>query len=524
MMLIIVIVGAIAIIFFIAIILKVGFGGNKSLKDGMRLEAQGKLHEALVAYDYILNKGSSSPELRWKIANLALKLKLIPRAQKELNILLGAKTLPTNVSLATVKAAMASCLISAGNEKQAFMELYEIVKIDDSIPSVFLDLGKIYCKQAKSQKGIPLIEKYLSFNPQDGEAALFLGLAYLDCGLAPKAIEAFEKALRNKVDDDGSANYYLGILYLSQNKINLALQHFTQVIRKKKNQKMVTESHRLIGMCYKEKGLIDEAITSFEQANVFPKDEPKDVKTKESLYNHGVLLYKKGKYQESLNIFKKILLIDQLYKDVRKIIESINNKLKGSPSDYVVKFIEDKPIDAILKKGLLHSSVRFDVDKFEAEVGSKISRDAGSKAKSDQTQDSVAKYSAEKLNQMDTKDYKELARKLVTAVGFQIKQEIRFQGDTEYIDGAAINFLVEPLNAQGRSKKETVFTLRRYQDEVSELSVSNFLDWIEEKEISQGVFIATNYFSKQAMSIIQKYQHIKFIDKIGLTRMLGRIR
>jgi len=522
---IIIIVGITVVLFLIIVFFRSVFGGKSSLKNAMRLESAGRLHDALAAYDLALSKGNSTPELRWKIANVAYKLNLFQRAQKELTILISTKSLPANVSLSAIKQLLASSLLKTGNEKQAFVELYEAAKMDQNNTSLFLDLGRIYAGQAKTQKAIDYFEKFVSVNLTNGEAFYLLGKAYLDNGNPVKALENLEKALRFKFTDNGKVNYYLAILYYSQKKYNLAMQQAAYIIKQKSSDKMMAEAHKILAMCYREKGLIDEALTSFEQANQYNKTQPKDSLVKESLYNQGVLLIKKGKLQNALEVFQKILLIDPVFKDVRRIVDSLNSKLKGigDGSEINLKFIDDNLINSILKKGLLYSSVRFDIDRLEAEIDKRLAGIVSSQksgVKNVQTQSST--LSVEKINQMPTKDFKEIARKLVVTLGFEIKAEPKFQGDTEYLDGNAINFLVE--QGGGGKKKEILFTMRRYDDEVPELSVGNFLDWLEERGISQGVFIATSMFSKQVLHLAQEYQNVKFIDKNGLAKMLGRIR
>ena len=134
MTIVIIVLIIVALIVLAIVVARSGiFGADKGIKDGMRFEAQGRYHDALAAYDKVMQKANVTPELRWKIANICLKLNLISRAQKELNILASTKNYPSGVNLAQIKAALASASIAAGNEREAFYELSEVLQMNNHV-------------------------------------------------------------------------------------------------------------------------------------------------------------------------------------------------------------------------------------------------------------------------------------------------------------------------------------------------------------------------------------------------------
>ncbi|MBP5448610.1 MAG: tetratricopeptide repeat protein, partial [Spirochaetales bacterium] len=242
------------------------FGTDKGIKDGMRYESQGRFHEALASYDKVMQKANITPELRWRVANICIKLNLISRAQKELNVLISTKHYPANVTLPQIKAARAVASMQAGNERDAFYELTEVLNMNNKVPTVYRDLGTIYCHQAQTLKGISCLEKYLLNVPNDQDACYTLGIAYLDAGNAGKALSALERALRIKTPDTGEIYYYLGLIYLGNKKIPQALQNLGHAITKKMPPDMLSDAHRLMAICYREKGLNDEAMISYTKS------------------------------------------------------------------------------------------------------------------------------------------------------------------------------------------------------------------------------------------------------------------
>ncbi|MBN1214532.1 MAG: tetratricopeptide repeat protein [Candidatus Lokiarchaeota archaeon] len=491
---------------------------KRKIKEAMRHESAGRYHEALAIYDYLLNLGYSPAETRWKIANTAYHANIIQRAEKELTVLIETKDLPENVSMFAVKSLMVECYLKLGKIKEAFVELVSLFKLAPDNPLLLFELAKIYAGQRKTNRAIELFEKCHRHNPKDHEVLYYLARAYLDYGDAEKALEYMENTARLKYFDRGKVNYYLGILYYSKKRYNEALSNFTQVLKLKLNDnRILAEAHHLIAHCYKEKGLIDEAITNFEKSQTYSELIPGDAQGKTTLYNEGVLLYKSGHYKKALEKFYKLKMIDYKYKDVDQLIRIIGTRMKSGEelSQNVANYISENPLFNILKRGILYSNVRFNIDAIEKEA-EKYAGSIVPKARS------FSYNTVNKLNEMTSRDFKDLSRKLVHSIGYHIKSEPRFYGDTEYIDGDAINFYAVPLKNL-KEKDEILMTIRRYKDEVPELAVGRFIDWIEEKGIKQGVFITSALFSPQAIKVIHMNPNVKFIDKNGFAKMLGRI-
>jgi tetratricopeptide (TPR) repeat protein len=525
---------AFAIIIFIIITLFVFrmslWGSKRKLKEAMRLEAAGKYFEAISIYDFLLNEGHHVPELRWKIANISLKVNNIARAQKELAILLQTGNLPENVTMLEVRKLMADSYLKLGKMQEAFLDYLAVAKLDPENPEVLFELAKIYAGQGLPGKAVRLFEKCLKLNPNDYEITYYLARAYLDFGDAEKATEFLEKTAKLRFFDNGRVNYYLGILYFSQKKYNLAIQHFSQVIKLRQNDnRLLSEAHHYIALCYKERGLVDEAVTNFEKSQIYSELLPKDFQNIKSLYNQGVLLYKSGQYQKALEIFYKVKMIDYRYKDVDKIIKEISLKLKTGAKiqENIINYINENPLVNILKRGLLLSKTRFNINAIESKsnyIFKNIAEDSyQTKNNVNSSTTSHSSILISDFNNIASKSFKDIARKLVNVIGFQIKSEPKFFQDEEYIDGNAINFYGVPIK-NPKVKKDVLITIRRFKDAVPELSVSRFIDWMEEKNIDQGIYIASNSFSPQALKVISTYPKVKFIDKVGLSQILGRIK
>ena len=83
----------------------------------------------------------------------------------------------------------------------------------------------------------------------------------------------------------------------------------------------------LLGVCYRELGMLDLAMKQFEDAakEIMTMDPMK----KEIVYNLGIVYDKMGEREKSLNCMKQIYEADYGYKDVAERVESSYPQDKG---------------------------------------------------------------------------------------------------------------------------------------------------------------------------------------------------
>ncbi len=419
---------------------------------------------------------------------------------------------------------MAQCYLKGNELKLGYLELLDIDRMDPGNALVHFELGKIYAGQRLTAKAITSFEKYLIDYPGSAEGRYWLARAYLDAGVPNKAYAEFEKVINYKYTDEGWVYYYIGLLALDQKKATVALQNFTAILKMGiTNSRLLSETHRCIALCYKEKGLIDEALTSFDQSEFYSKSGLKDGVNKDLLFDQGLMYYKKGDNQRALEKFQRLRIVDNKYRNVEKIVFNLMKIIKGdpdAPSDAIGGIAESSSYASkILRRGILYSSIRIEIDS--SSVSDKSSSPTSSNSKNHPSMTGNRRLSVEDFISMPIKDYKEVSRKLLSVFGVTLKNEIRFAGDQDYIDGNAINFIVVQSNSA--KPEPMVLTIRRFKEPISELAISRFIDWIKDEGVSKGVFIGTNVFSTQALKTVQSHPNIKFIDRGGLAKVLGRL-
>ncbi len=119
-----------------------------------------------------------------------------------------------------------------------------------------------------------------------------------------------------KLPNDLALRFKYGMLLKQKGMLDEAISQFQEAI---KDPSRRLDGLNIIGECFKDKGLLDLAVTQFKKALSLTGEV--NEKTKMIIYNLGTAYEKMGKSQEAVEEFKKIYEVDISYKDVAKKIE-----------------------------------------------------------------------------------------------------------------------------------------------------------------------------------------------------------
>jgi len=111
----------------------------------------------------------------------------------------------------------------------------------------------------------------------------------------------------------------------------VSAQRFREAVpelqRARQNPNARLKAMNLLGVCYRELGMLDLAMKQFEDAA--KEITTMDPMKKEIVYNLGIVYEKMGEREKSLNCMKQIYEADYGYKDVAKRVESSYQQDKG---------------------------------------------------------------------------------------------------------------------------------------------------------------------------------------------------
>jgi len=119
-----------------------------------------------------------------------------------------------------------------------------------------------------------------------------------------------------KLPNDLNLRFKYGMLLKEKGMLNEAITQFQEAVNDPSKR---LDALNMIGECFQNKNMFDLAIAQFKKALSLTSGV--DQKTKMILYNLGLAYEKMGKTQEAVDEFKKIYEVDISYKDVAKKIE-----------------------------------------------------------------------------------------------------------------------------------------------------------------------------------------------------------
>jgi Tfp pilus assembly protein PilF len=159
-------------------------------------------------------------------------------------------------------------------------------------------LGLAHSMKGRLDEAAKSYEKCLQVNPQFSEAHNNLGTVYQEMNQLDKAEKEFQKALADLAYTNRELPYFnLGRLYVIQGRLDEALDSVQKSLQIKPRLAMALN---LRGLIYEKKGVIGEAVASYEAAI---KVVPEDLNFN---YNLAVAYFKNEDYARSKEIFLKI--------------------------------------------------------------------------------------------------------------------------------------------------------------------------------------------------------------------------
>jgi len=153
-------------------------------------------------------------------------------------------------------------LARTGNYEEAVIYLKNALEKKAFDPNILIDLGRIYFLAGKYQDALNSLEAAVSLAPDDPGGLFFLGRTQMELEKFNEAASSFEELIR-KYPNYTQAYYFLAKAYNSQGK--------------------KTEIHYLLGIYYKKRGELKNAVIHLERALKSAKDSEKKRKIKEMI-------------------------------------------------------------------------------------------------------------------------------------------------------------------------------------------------------------------------------------------------
>ncbi len=178
------------------------------------------------------------------------------------------------------------------------------------------NLGLALVQAGRTPEAIEHLEQALRLKPDYVDAHYNLGLALAQAGRTPGAIEHFEQALRLKPDYvDAHSN--LGIVLAQAGRTPEAIEHFEQALRIKPDY---AELHCNLGLALVQAGRTPEAIGHFEQALRLKPDYA------DAHYNLGIILAQAGRTAEAIEHLEQALRIEPDLADARSVLTQLQSR------------------------------------------------------------------------------------------------------------------------------------------------------------------------------------------------------
>jgi arylsulfatase A-like enzyme/predicted Zn-dependent protease len=226
-------------------------------------ENRGDHKKALMYFEKALHLEPNNVQLKLSIANSLIKNGKKERALKMCQALLDDQTITGDPANAGVLARIGLIFIEGNQLERAQRILLASVAMDDSEAETWNNLGVVYYRKKDYPKAVEAYERAVRLNPEFAYAFDNLGTLYLrtflerkDPEMIPKAIDAFDRAINN---DSRLASAYNGraSVFKSSNRPNEAMRDWKRALEL---QPDFVDVYFNLGITYLQTGNKSEAL------------------------------------------------------------------------------------------------------------------------------------------------------------------------------------------------------------------------------------------------------------------------
>lgn len=280
---------------------------------GAIFEENGGLNDAYKEYEMALSCEPDRVDILFLMGNLLKRLGRIDESIAAFNK--GLKADPANLD---GHYTLGVIYKEVGDYSKAVWHLKKAVNINKDHEGAHYNLGLIYKDGLFLDGALWEFKRVLDINPKDHNACYNIGLIYKEKGMLDDAIIEFNKAI--EMDSHNLQIYYeLGILYKSKGMLDNAISMMKKVMESaqytggqisteqadqevnREDIPLIEDVHYELGMMFKSKGMLDEAVKEFEKTIALKSNYA------EAYNNRGIIYDDKGMFDRAIEDYKEAL-------------------------------------------------------------------------------------------------------------------------------------------------------------------------------------------------------------------------
>ena len=269
---------------------------------GVALQAQGKLDQAIIAY----NKAISIKPYYIAYGNLGNALKAQGKLDKAITAYNSALSLKPDYPNAHYNIGNAHQ--EQGKLDQAITAYNKALSHKPDYTDAYINMGSTLKKQGKLDEALKALNKALSLKPDYAEIYNNIGLIFHDQGKLNNAIGSYNKAISVR-PNYADAYYNLGVALYSLDKLDEAIYAYKKVCTLKPNY---AEAYINLGSALKDQGNSKEAIEVYNTLLSFRPDYA------EVYSNMGIAFKDLGKLDEAKQYFRKSITLQPDYAEAHQ--------------------------------------------------------------------------------------------------------------------------------------------------------------------------------------------------------------
>ena len=269
--------------------------GKASFKVAQNLVKQGKVDEALVEYEKLLQVEPKNLQICYELADLYARRGLVSKVTDQYlrisDIYLGETSLDQGVEACYRIIRLEPESIKA---REKLIEIYNQMENKDQVREQCFALSRICSMQGQSEKALEFLQKGIEVDPDNLDARLELAIMNVKQGHIKEGITQYKEVAR---------------AFWEKGELNKAADTYKRVTVLQPDD---TETHLALGTLYRELGQLEDAKNAFRFILRY------DLTHLKALTELGLVCQEKGEIDSAILAFRKIVDINPMKTEARE--------------------------------------------------------------------------------------------------------------------------------------------------------------------------------------------------------------
>ena len=486
--------------------------------------SQNMVEEAILEYKKILDSRPNDFTVHWKLAKIYYDQKQFDESLLHLEEIIRIGTFTVEVQKSKVLKMLADLYLRRDDSAKVFQNYFELLKTNPTDEDALYHVAFILLGQEYFDAALRHFERLMKVGRKDFEVLFGAGIASFQIQKTEEAAEYFKLAVELNPRSD-VANLAMAIVLYHRHDLKGAMKSARAVIDGSDDPEAVFVAKRLYGIFAVQGKKPAEGAAMLEEALNDARGRGKEEEAATLLYDLGFAMREAGMIDQAYEYWNQLYQIDRGYKNVQHLTTLLRKDMdalqkgagrdreeEGMLNEYKQEWLNSViPQDFLWNACGLKSPEKIDIGGYLYGARDAKEEPAGTK----KAGGSASAQSIDALFDLDTENFRIVANRVVVKLGYRIDEILPTYRESDGVDFMAYH---------QATKDKTLVWFRRWNNlRVSDITIRNFAQAVNDTKSKAGLFITTSELTDAAREAASRISKVRIVLPDELAQVLASL-